>query len=219
MSDQKQTFLDRWDEHVHRLIHVTAKKADAVDVKHQQIVEGACKVFFEKGFHPASIREIAKASGMSMGQMYHYISSKDDVLFLIHRHSQIIWHKHLTDANLDACENPIKKMEKALEKSIEFLFDNKDLFQLIYTESKYLSSEHLKVVLEMDEKNVTGFWCDLVGEVFEYKGIQEDVKLAGNVVAYNLVFVALRGWNLKDKPKQQIIDSLGAFVLKGLGLP
>ncbi len=47
--------------------------------KQRQIVDGAAKVLFAKGFGKTSIRDIAAAAGMSMGQLYHYISSKDDI--------------------------------------------------------------------------------------------------------------------------------------------
>jgi len=58
----------------------SAKNARRVENKQRQIVDGSCRLFFKKGYHPTTIREIANASGMSMGQLYHYISSKDDVL-------------------------------------------------------------------------------------------------------------------------------------------
>ena len=117
MSRSNESFQKHWENHVEKLIQISAKKAGAVEAKHQQIVEGACKVFFQKGFHPTSIREIASSAGMSMGQMYHYISSKDDVLFLIHRHMQTSWYQRLTDARIEETEDPTRKLELALRRS------------------------------------------------------------------------------------------------------
>jgi len=51
------------------VIFASTKNSSLVEGKHQQIVDGACKIFFKKGFHPTTIREIAKACGMSMGQL------------------------------------------------------------------------------------------------------------------------------------------------------
>ena len=92
----------------------------AVDAKHQHIVEAACKVFFKKGYHPASMREIAKAADMSLGQIYHYISSKDDVLFLIHKHMQTEWYRTLDDARISGYEDPVTRLETALRTSLVF---------------------------------------------------------------------------------------------------
>ena len=104
ISQRNGSFLKHWDGHIEELIKVAAKKPQAIENKHRQIVEGACRVFFKKGFHPTSTREIAEAAGMSMGQLYHYISSKDDVLFLIHKHMQTTWYQHLVDSRIEEVE-------------------------------------------------------------------------------------------------------------------
>ncbi len=40
-------------------------------------------LFQEKGFHRATTREIAKAAGFSIGTLYEYIRTKEDVLYLV----------------------------------------------------------------------------------------------------------------------------------------
>jgi AcrR family transcriptional regulator len=100
MTIDYDAFARSWDGHIRELIHVTAKKADRVEKKHEQIVKGAANVFLGKGFHPTTMREISEAAGMSMGQMYHYVSSKDDVLFLIHRHLQIAFFAHMKEISV-----------------------------------------------------------------------------------------------------------------------
>ncbi|RPI20174.1 MAG: TetR/AcrR family transcriptional regulator, partial [Actinobacteria bacterium] len=54
--------------------------------REDQIASGALLLFKEKGFHSTSVREIAAAAGLSMGGLYEYISSKEDVLWLVYRH-------------------------------------------------------------------------------------------------------------------------------------
>ena len=58
---------------------------------------------------------------MSMGQLYHYISSKDDILFLMHMHSQELWHQHLADGGFDDIADPVARLEHGLRISIRFL--------------------------------------------------------------------------------------------------
>ena len=218
MSKRSELFLKCWEGHVEELIKVSAKKSNAIEAKHRQIVEGACRVFFKKGFHPTSMREIAGAAGMSMGQLYHYISSKDDVLFLIHKHMQTAWYQSLTDARIEDIEDPSKKLEQAFRETLAFLVENKDLIQFIYTESKYLIKEHLRVVLEMDNRNVVEYWRELIKDALEQQGVKTDVDLAANLVTYINVFLSLRGWNLKSRPMKDLIEFLVDFVFKGLGL-
>jgi len=218
MRQNGKSFVERWDEHIEGLIKISAKKTGAVEAKHRQIVEGACKVFLKKGYHPTSMREIAEAAGMSMGQMYHYISSKDDVLFLIHKHMQTTWYQSLTIARIEHIKDPTRKLEAAIRRSLAYLLENKELIQFIYSESKYLNKEHLKVVLEMDGKNVVGYWRDLVEWALEQQGVQADVEIAANLVSYINVFPALRGWNLKKRSIEDLIEAVVNFIFKGLGL-
>lgn len=194
------------------------KNRELTKSKHQQIVDGSSKLFFEKGFHPTTIREIARVSGMSMGQLYHYISSKDDVLFLMHRHMQRMWYNRLIESGVESAISPEGRLRKALEVTLDLILKEKKLFQFVYTESKYLEKKHLRSVLSMDDENVVGFWRRLLNEVNEKKKLADDVDFLANIIAYLLVFIPLRGWNLKKKPMKKNVESLIAFILRGLDM-
>jgi len=51
--------------------------------RRDQMIKGAVALFKQKGFHKTTTREIAKASGFSIGTLYEYIRTKEDVLFLV----------------------------------------------------------------------------------------------------------------------------------------
>ena len=112
--------------------------------EHRQIVDGACKLFLEKGYHPATIRDIAKASGMSMGQLYDYIASKSDVLYLVHQYIQRVWYHYLQELHIERIAGPKEKLTRALHHSMLFMVENKKLVQFVYSESKYLDKKYLR---------------------------------------------------------------------------
>ena len=190
---------------------------DLADRKRRLIVEGASAVLFEKGFHGSSIRDIAVACDMSMGQLYHYISSKDDVLYLMHTHSQELWYERLSEAGFDDITDPVERLAYALKVSLEFICEHRDLYVFIFTESKYLDREHLRVVLELDDKNVVGFYRGLLADIPELS-LSEDTEVASNLIEFISVFLALRGWNLDKSKTAEHIDFLIAFLFRGLGL-
>ena len=200
------------------LVPSSAKDADLIDSKHQQIVNAACRLFFKKGYHRTTIREIALASGMSMGQLYHYISSKDDVLFLTYKQMQMLWYEHLVKSGVEEIRDPLERLTKAVRLTLGFTLKNKDLFLFLYTETKYLGKRHLQVVLEMDDKNVVGFWRRLLKDVTAAKRMKRDVDFLANLLSYLMLFLPLRGWNLKEKVSDPHLDGMTAFILSGLGL-
>ncbi|HMK75401.1 MAG TPA: TetR/AcrR family transcriptional regulator [Thermodesulfobacteriota bacterium] len=200
------------------LIHAAAKNADLIQKRHQQIVDGACQLFFEKGYHPTTIRDIARACGMSMGQLYHYISSKDDVLYLVHKHMQNIWYEYLKNSDYEEAKEPVQKLLRALRQTLKFMSENRKLIQFIYSESKYLDRRHLQAVLQMDKKNVIGFWDKMLRKVNSKKSIEGDPNFLASLITYLLVFLPLRGWTLRGMSLKQEEVSIINFILKGLGL-
>ena len=54
--------------------------AQLVDARRTQILEAATQVFAKKGFHHATIREIASVAGIADGTIYIYFKSKPDLL-------------------------------------------------------------------------------------------------------------------------------------------
>jgi len=55
------------------------------DRRLEHLLSVAAKVFAERGFHRTSMRDLARASKMSLAGMYYYVKSKDDLLFQIQR--------------------------------------------------------------------------------------------------------------------------------------
>lgn len=50
------------------------------------ILRHACRMMAERGYHGASIRDLARETGRSLSGLYHYFRGKDDLLYLINRH-------------------------------------------------------------------------------------------------------------------------------------
>ncbi len=59
------------------------KDPDLIGRRRRQIVDAAVRLFIAKGFHKTTTREIARESGISTGLLYEYVSTKEDVLYLV----------------------------------------------------------------------------------------------------------------------------------------
>src|SRR4051812_1517869 len=66
-----------------REVLASVKDERLVQKRRDQTIKGAVSLFKEKGFHRTTTREIAKAAGFSIGTLYEYIRSKEDVLYLV----------------------------------------------------------------------------------------------------------------------------------------
>jgi len=56
------------------------------DQKLELILRSAARIFAEKSYHSTSMRDISRATGVSLAGLYHYCKSKEELLFLIQDH-------------------------------------------------------------------------------------------------------------------------------------
>jgi AcrR family transcriptional regulator len=57
------------------------------EAKLQHILRHAAQIFAERGFEGASIRDISRATGISLSGLYYYFESKQKLLYLIQKHA------------------------------------------------------------------------------------------------------------------------------------
>ena len=55
----------------------------AIGARYDTIREAALTAIARRGFHQASIREIARSAHLSLAGLYHYVGGKDELLFLV----------------------------------------------------------------------------------------------------------------------------------------
>ncbi len=60
-----------------------APSTDRAQARRQQVLEAAAECFRRRGFHAASMAEIAKTAGMSPGHIYNLFENKDDIIAAI----------------------------------------------------------------------------------------------------------------------------------------
>ncbi|MCP4667882.1 MAG: TetR/AcrR family transcriptional regulator, partial [Deltaproteobacteria bacterium] len=107
------------------MIKTSIKNPDLVQKRQKQICHGALKVFRKKGFHATSMREIARSTGISLGNLYDYIEKKDDILFLVHKDvlEQISLHLDATVKNIGS---PVEEFENAVREVVRHCFRIKE---------------------------------------------------------------------------------------------
>lgn len=62
-------------------------------IKKEKIIDAAVKVFLQKGFEKATVREIAREAGITTGAIYHHYRNKDELI-----HDAVTKHIHFIDS-------------------------------------------------------------------------------------------------------------------------
>lgn len=111
-----------------------------------EILDAALKLFVKKGFNRTSIQDIADAAGITKGGLYHYLKSKEEILFLLHERfiSEGFSKLKLIEEESLSTE---EKLVKLLKAHLEIIKDFKDDITIFYKEYNNLSPENYKIVL------------------------------------------------------------------------
>lgn len=132
-------------------IPTLVKDAHLVEKRRRQIVDAAVGLFICKGFHQTTTREIARAAGFSIGTLYEYIASKEDVLYLvcdaIHREMETQIRQALAQHSTGR-----QALEEAVANYFKVCDRMSDHILLVYQESSSLTRDSLKYVLANDER-------------------------------------------------------------------
>lgn len=114
-----------------------------------QMIKAAVKLFKDKGFHRTTTREIARESGFSIGTLYEYIGSKEDILYLV---CDAVYEE-VTDRLNRLLVKKFSGMER-FRQMVTALFQVMDEMQeevlVMYQEVKSLPKESLTYVLEKE---------------------------------------------------------------------
>ncbi len=124
---------------------VTNRDVSQFDRKLGEILRQAAAVFCVRGYHQASIRDIARATGVSLAGLYYYFSSKEHLLFLIQRHA---FETMLGSARttLQALDDPEERLRTFIQLHLRFFLEHPNEMKVLTHEEEWLEAERRREV-------------------------------------------------------------------------
>jgi AcrR family transcriptional regulator len=98
-----------------------------------ELLEAARRVFAKKGFHAATVEDIAAAAGVAKGTVYLYYRSKQEVYWGALEHGITELH-HKIQTRLAAEETPEDKVRAFIAIKIRYFETNRDFFRIYFSE-------------------------------------------------------------------------------------
>jgi TetR/AcrR family transcriptional regulator, cholesterol catabolism regulator len=131
-----------------------------------EILDHATAVFCDKGYEGASMRDLSRASGMSLAGLYYYFESKERLLYLIQKHTFTTILEKLKQ-RLEGVADPEQRIRIFILNHLQYFMTNQ---------------RGLKVLSHEDEALKNGFGSEIAGIKREYYrlclGLLEDFKRA-----------------------------------------
>jgi AcrR family transcriptional regulator len=199
-----------------RRIKTATKNPDRVRERRESLINAAVAVFIEKGFHNATVRDIGRAANMTQGTIYNYVSSKDDILYMVCDRIVAEYNEQARRA-LDTSHDPVGRVRSAVRAISQVMYRHRREILLIYQDSHLLDKRSRRVILARVEEFIGMFERIIIDAARELRVPLPHPHLSANMLTFLPVMIALRGWSLKnDLSPEEVVDQITAFIVRGL---
>ena len=104
-----------------------------------KILVHATGVFYEKGYAAASMRDLSRASGVSLSGLYYYFESKEELLYLIQKHAFTTIVARLRE-RLDEVGDPAERIRMFILNHLEYFLANQKAMKVLSHEDDVLKN-------------------------------------------------------------------------------
>jgi len=118
-----------------------------------EILEYATNVFYEKGYDAASMRDLSRASGMSLAGLYYYFESKERLLYLIQKHTfETVLHE--LRVKLELVNDPEGRVRLFIENHLGYFMANRKAMTVLSHEDDTLQDGFGSEILALKREYV-----------------------------------------------------------------
>jgi TetR/AcrR family transcriptional regulator, cholesterol catabolism regulator len=182
-----------------------------------KVLEHAAQIFCEKGYEGASMRDLSRAAGMSLAGLYHYFASKEELLYLIQKHTFHTIIKRLQQ-RLQRATDAEERIRIFIENHLEYFLANKEAMKVLTHEDETLKNGRGAEIRAI-KREYYRICLDLLEDLRGVKGLQFSGRLAvlGLFGMINWIYT----WHNPrvDADAKALAQELGDLFLRGVLSP
>jgi len=163
------------------------------------------------------VQDVADELGILKGSLYHYIRTKEDLLFWLLEdvHSDV--EEILEEVAQAEGLNPIERIELYVRRQVLYNLDNLQRISIYYHEMERLSADRLEHIVghrKAHERFISGLIRDAQTEGMADKSL--DVRVLANCL-FGTIIWTYRWYKPNGRiSRQSIADLCASFALRGI---
>jgi len=142
---------ERSTQDCRRMPRTATPDSQTASRKLEMILRHSARVFAEKGYEGASIRDISRASGVSLSGLYYYVESKQKLLYLIQIHTFNTILSQLR-RNLESVSDPAARLRILVHNHLEYFLRHPMEMKVLAREDDVLAGEYRREVAEIKRR-------------------------------------------------------------------
>jgi AcrR family transcriptional regulator len=159
-----------------RLGRVAPAPATRFDRRLAELLAHATDVFCEKGYEGASMRDLSRASGMSLAGLYYYFESKERLLFLIQKHTFTTIVRRLK-SRLEGVSDPEQQIRIFILNHLEYFLANQAAMKVLSHEAEALKNGFASEVAGI-KREYYRICVGLLDQLKSDRGLQFSTRIA-----------------------------------------
>jgi AcrR family transcriptional regulator len=170
---------------------------EVIEEKKGRIEDAAKQLFIKQGFHATSMRDIAARTGASLGNLYNYYSTKEEILeSIIGKYQKVI------DARLrsifDEIEEPFEPQSMIRFGRLvkEMVNDHHDFWLLMYIDVLEFENRHFRKMFEGLAQNLRRRFSSYFSELKKREALYDGIDPA---VGFTAVYMQFFNYFLVEK--------------------
>ncbi len=197
-----------------RLRGVSPVPATRFDRRLAELLAHATDVFCEKGYEGASMRDLSRASGMSLAGLYYYFESKERLLFLIQKHTFTTIVRRLK-ARIEGVSDPEQQIRIFILNHLEYFLANQAGMKVLSHEAEALKNGFASEVAAI-KREYYRICVGLLDELKSDRGLQFSTRIA--VLSLFGMMNWIYTWHNPrvDADAEQLAREMGDIFLRGV---
>ncbi|MGD9974569.1 MAG: SDR family oxidoreductase [Desulfatirhabdiaceae bacterium] len=188
-------------------IPTTVKNTNLVEKRRKQIILAAIKLFSRNGFHGTTLKQLAEEAGLSHGNIYDYVGSKEDIFFLIHdflANSAM----EILNRSLEYIQDPVDKLRRMVRGEFNLMDQWADALLLIYQETHILQGEFLGKLLYKERAHLEKFEIVLNECIAQGRLRECNVRVVANMIKSMIDSWTIKRWDLRGHANQLEVEQV-----------
>jgi len=155
---------------------ISAGEGSRFDRRLAKILEHATEVFCEKGYEGASMRDLSRASRMSLAGLYYYFDSKEKLLYLIQKYTFSTILERLRQ-RLEGVDDAEQRVRIFIQNHLEYFLANQKAVKVLSHEDDVLKNGYGSEIAGI-KREYYRICLELVDELKRGQGLEFSSRIA-----------------------------------------
>lgn len=193
---------------------VRVKKPHVAVANLARIIEATLKLSNKQGFHATSLRDLAQASGLSMGGLYSYFDNKTTLLSMILGEVSTTVNEVLLAAPAEIADDPLGHLKWLIETHIRLTEAMQPWFVFAYMEAKSFPAAERRMAVDSEAATEEIFAGVLRKGVASGKFTVTDIELTASLIKPLLQdwYVKRAKYRKRGTTIEHYVEAASAFV-------